>query len=234
MIHQLPSSMPSKARIAFKENANDIERLIELHTDTGGMAKGRRFGLEVLNKSAIVLLTSFWEAYCEDIAAEALEHIVIHAPSAEKLPEELRKLIARELKQDPHELAVWRVADGGWRAVLKARLELMQMSRNRKLNSPKSGNIDQLFQTALGIPCVSDKWRWKRIPPDKARIKLDYYVELRGAIAHRGSASSSVTKHDVTDYFWFLKRLVARTGGTVRAQVWEITQTHLWNSDETE
>ena len=40
------------------------------------MARGRRYHLEVLNKSAIVLVTSFWEAYCEDIAAEGLAHIV--------------------------------------------------------------------------------------------------------------------------------------------------------------
>lgn len=39
-----------------------------------GTARGRRFDLEVLNKSAIVLITSYWEAYCEDIAAEALDH----------------------------------------------------------------------------------------------------------------------------------------------------------------
>jgi RiboL-PSP-HEPN len=71
--------MPSKARIAFRENVKDVQRLLDLHKDKGGIAQGRRYGLEVLNKSAIVLLTSFWEAYCEDIAAEALEHIV--APS---------------------------------------------------------------------------------------------------------------------------------------------------------
>jgi hypothetical protein len=226
--------MPSKARIAFSENADDIERLIELHRDTGGMAKGRRFGLEVLNKSAIVLLTSFWEAYCEDIAAEALEHIVVHAPSADKLPEELRKLIAKELKQDSHELAIWKLADGCWREVLRNRLVSMQAERNRRLNTPKSGNIDQLFCSALGIPRISDKWRWKRIYPDNARHKLDYYVELRGAIAHRGSAASSVTKFHVTNYFFLLKRLVGRTGGTVRAHVRDITSTLLWNDDETE
>lgn len=57
-------------------NAEDIGRLLELHQDKGGTLKGRRFGVEVLNKSAIVLLTSFREAYCEDVAAEALDHVV--------------------------------------------------------------------------------------------------------------------------------------------------------------
>lgn len=203
-----------------------------MHRTAGGGAKGRRFGLEVLNKSAIVLLTSFWEAYCEDIAAEALEHVVGHAPSADKLPEELKKLIAKELKQNADALVIWKVADGGWREVLKSRLASMQIERNWQWNTPKSGYIDQLFHSALGIPRISDKWRWKRIPPDNARAKLDKYVKLRGAIAHRGSAASSVTKANVTDYFGVLKRLVARTGGTVRAHVRTITSNPLWNSDE--
>jgi len=53
--------MPSKARKAFDENAKDIEKLLRLHEQEGGTAKGRRFGLEVLNKSAIVLITSYWK-----------------------------------------------------------------------------------------------------------------------------------------------------------------------------
>ena len=72
--------MASKARKAYDANANDIERLLELHMQIGGGAPGRRYGLEVLNKSAVVLVTAFWEAYCEDIAAEGLEHIVMRNP----------------------------------------------------------------------------------------------------------------------------------------------------------
>ena len=68
--------MPSKARRAFDDSAKDVKRLLEIHKTIGGNAPGRRAGLEVLNKSAIVLITAIWEAYCEDISAEALEHIV--------------------------------------------------------------------------------------------------------------------------------------------------------------
>lgn len=220
--------MPSKAYLTFLANAKDITRLIELHKDKGGIERGRRYGLEVLNKSAIVLLTSFWEAYCEDIAAEALEHLVVHAPSAAKLPEELRKIVAKELKAENHELAVWKLSDDGWRAVLKARLAAMQVERNRRLNTPKSGQIDTLFLTALGIPKISDRWRWKRMTADRARQKLDKYVELRGAIAHRGAAASSVKKFHVEEYFAHVARLVSRTGGAVYSQMRLVTPVRLW------
>ena len=83
--------MASAAHAAFDSNAEDVERLLEIHADIGGDAQGRRFGLEVLNKSAVVLITAIWEAYCEDVASEALEHLVAHAPSATALPVELRR-----------------------------------------------------------------------------------------------------------------------------------------------
>src|SRR5713226_2469575 len=90
--------MPSKAWRAFAESAKDVERLLEIHTGLGGKGPGRRYKLEVLNKSAIVLITAIWEAYCEDIAAEALAHIVANVARGSTLPTELKKKIASELK----------------------------------------------------------------------------------------------------------------------------------------
>ena len=43
--------------------------MIEIHVLLGGSGQGRKYQLEVLNKSAVVLITAIWEAYCEDIAA---------------------------------------------------------------------------------------------------------------------------------------------------------------------
>ena len=52
--------MPSQARVAFDENVKDVQALIKLHKEKGGDSPGRRYGLEVLNKSALVLITAFW------------------------------------------------------------------------------------------------------------------------------------------------------------------------------
>ena len=141
--------MPSKARFKFNANADDIGRLLEIHKDLGGDKKGRRFRLEVLNKSAIVLITAIWEAYCEDLAKEALEHIVKNAPDSTALPKELKKRIAKELKEDKNEVMVWTLADPGWRIVLTKRLSNLAEERNRKLNTPKAQNIIDLFRVGL-------------------------------------------------------------------------------------
>jgi hypothetical protein len=220
--------VPSKARKAFDSNARNIERLIEIHGDVGGDEQGRRFGLEVLNKSAIVLITAIWEAYCEDIASEALEHLVANTSDASKLPKELKKTIASEVKADLHELAVWKLADTGWRDVARARLAALTIDRNFKLNTPKSNQIDGLFLDAIGLKEVSKTWKWKKMSAIKARAKLDRYITLRGEIAHRGDTASSVKKIDVTDYFQHVKRLVAKTGGEVNSHVKNATGKTLW------
>jgi hypothetical protein len=78
---------------------------------------------------------------------------------------------------------------------------------------PKSDNIDELFRSAVGISKVPSEWRWaKKMNAQRAREKLDKYVSLRGAIAHREQYLSSVKKTDVDDYFAFISKLVSKTG----------------------
>lgn len=220
--------MSSEARSAFDKSAEDVERLLEIHSDYGGNAQGRRFQLEVLNKSAIVLITAIWEAYCEDVATEALDHLVRNVSDAASLPKELKKRIAKEIKGNSDELAMWNLADSGWKTQVRARLSTLTSERNRRLNTPKSEGIDQLFSSAIGLMKVSDSWRWKRMSPEQARRKLDKYVDLRGAIAHRGKAATSIKKAQVEDYFDHVKQLVSKTGGKVNSFVRHVTGKSLW------
>ncbi|MEW6615009.1 MAG: HEPN domain-containing protein [Thermodesulfobacteriota bacterium] len=221
--------MPSKAYKAFNKNASDIQRLLDVHEEQSGTSPGRRYRLEVLNKSAIVLITSFWEAYCEDLAAEGLEHIVTHSTSSASLPKEIKQVVAKELRKDANELAVWSLCGDGWKQILRSNLQRLRDQRNKKLNTPKTENIDELFYNALGIPHVSSSWRWaKKMTANRAREKLDKYVTLRGEIAHRGKAAKAVTKAQVQDYFEFIKKLASKTGGTVNTHVGKITGKHLW------
>lgn len=221
--------MTSKAFKAFDENASDIQRLLQIHEEKSGISPGRRYRLEVLNKSAIVLITSFWEAYCEDLASEGLEHIVTHSTSSAVLPKEIKKVVAKELKKDDNELAVWSLSGDGWKEILRSNLQRLRDQRNKRLNTPKTENIDELFRDSLGIPHVSSSWRWaKKMTVKRAREKLDAYVSLRGEIAHRGKAASAVRKAQVQDYFEFIKKLASKTGGTVNTHVRKITGKPLW------
>lgn len=220
--------MGSRARKAFDENIEDVERLLKIHGEIGGEEKGRRYGLEVLNKSGIVLITAIWEAYCEDLAAEALEHLVTNVSSAAHLPKELKKKIVSDIKSDKNELAMWDLADTGWQARVRARLASLNVERSWNLNTPKADQIDKLFDAALGLQSVSGAWCWKKMSVTTAKQKLDDLVTLRGAIAHRGSSSRSVSKVQVKDYLNHVKQLVAKTGGRVNTFVKQATGNPLW------
>lgn len=207
--------MASKARAKFEENSRDIDRLMEIHRELTGKKPGRRHQVEVLNKSAIVLITAVWEAFCEDLAAEGVEHLVNHA-EAKKLPKHLRTIIGKELKESLNEQAVWDLADDGWRDLLSKRLDKLTRERNFNLNTPKADQIEDLFEKALGIKELPKSWTWSRMRAESARKKLNAFVKLRGDIAHRGAAAESVTKTQVTSYQTHIGFLVDKTEVRVR------------------
>jgi hypothetical protein len=220
--------MPSQARKAFDENCRDIDRLLEIHAELTGTEPGRRYGVDVLHRTAIVLICAYWESYCEDLAAEALSHLVKHTKSPSDLPVELQRIVARELKGAQHELAVWKLAGDGWRSLLQNRLSDLQEERNKKLNTPKTAQIDELFKRAVGIDRVSSRWFWPNMPADRAREKLDRYVSLRGEVAHRGRGAASIRKSHVVDFQAHVKVLVGKTGGNVNSVMRKTTGTPLW------
>lgn len=220
--------MPSKARKAFDRHAKDVKRLLEIHKELGGAGPGRRYRLEVLNKAAIVFLTAFWEAYCEDLAAEALDHLVAKVPIAAKLPKDLKKRLAEEIKKEKNEIAMWDLADAGWKTRVQARLAALTEERNWNLNTPKSAKINELFEAAIGLPSISRAWHWSGMSAAQAAKKLDKYIALRGAIAHRGGSGAACKKAQVEDYFAHLKRLAAKTGGEVNRFVEKQTGQRLW------
>jgi HEPN superfamily RiboL-PSP-like protein len=142
-------AVSSKAAEAFVKNFKDVHRLLELHTKEGGSAKGRRYGLEVLNKAAVVLITAFWEAYCEDLAAEGLQHLLDYSESADTLPKLLRKQLAEEIKRAPNELEVWSLAGNGWKTYLSKRMKDTTDNRNRRLNTPSYEVLSRIVEDLL-------------------------------------------------------------------------------------
>ncbi|WP_406636421.1 HEPN domain-containing protein [Amycolatopsis sp. WGS_07] len=220
--------MASHARLAFTRNCGDIDRLLAIHTEQAGDGPGRKWQVEALHKSAIVLLTAFWEAFCEDLAAEALQHLVKHADDVVTLPKALRQRVAKELKENKNELALWGLAGNGWRDVLTDRLDRLQETRNRALNTPKTRQINQLFDETVGIEGVSSSWYWPGMSAQRAGAKLDEYIVLRGAVAHRGAAADSIKKSHVTAYYTHVKRLIGRTDSHVATNIERVSGVEPW------
>ena len=215
--------MPTQARKRFEGSCSDVKRLLAIHKDIAGDAPGRKYGVEVLSKSAIVLICAYWEAYIEDIVAEALEFTVAKVVDPAKLPLELRKIIARMVKQDPNDLTPWNLAGEGWRSVLKQNLDVALKRYLSNWNTPKSANIRALYEQALGLQDLPATWQRSWLSSTKAIRKLDDFVTLRGAIAHRGKSAQSVKKQVVNNAFAHVQELVQFTDEATNAHVKSVT-----------
>jgi hypothetical protein len=217
----------STAAATFATSSEEVAQLRDIHERISGTERGRRH-LEVLNKSAIVLLCAIWEAYCEDVADEALGHLLAHLRDPSDLPEALRRRIAKELKEDKNELSPWKVAGAGWKSHLRTRLNILRQTRNIEWNNPKAANVDKFFEDALGIVKLSDAWHWKRISAPMAKHRLDLIVTLRGDIAHRGRSLAYVEKFRVTRALNHVRHLVTVTDAKVTRELKSITGVEPW------
>jgi RiboL-PSP-HEPN len=218
----------SQAAKGFAVSSKDVDRLLEIHEKLTGVGRGYRADVEVLNKSAIVLLCAVWEAYCEDLADEALRHLVSHSADPSALPKLLKQNIAKELKSNPNELAVWQLAGSGWKTHLEGRMNALKERRDFDWNNPKTVHVEKVFEHAVGTRGVTLAWHWKHVSASSAGKKLDKMVELRGDIAHRGKAAEKVKKFHVVRYLTHINRLVETTDDRMREEVTRITKKSPW------
>lgn len=224
--------MASKARQSFDSNLKDIESLVDFYKVAELLAKDAKTemgeGEDVVLRSAIVLLVTFWEAYVEDVVEEALEHIVKHAPGPDKLPKGLKQEISKELKADKNEIALWHLAGNGWKAVVQDRLPAMKESRNRSFNTPKSTQTKEFFEKALGISDITKAWTIDDKTPQDICNLLDKLIEIRGRIAHRGKLPKKISVAFVVKTKEFISKIVSLTGGRLNTELKSITGKPLW------
>ena len=219
--------MPSNARKKFDENARDIDQLIDLYKGVVTLYKYQREavpeGSEVLFRSAIVLMVSHWEAYVEDICGEALDHLVTHVSGPTKLPKEIKKHVAREIKASKNEIEVWRLAGQGWKNYLHSRMSTLRLARNRSFSTPRAQHTAEFIRQTIGIEDIRESWNFDGKDSTTISRQLDNLVEIRGEIAHRGRVGRRLDAEFVTDHTAFLRKLVSKTGGQINKYVKQIS-----------
>jgi hypothetical protein len=211
--------MPSAARAAFAENKADIDRLWQIHEEVAGKGPGRKHDVEVLNRAAVVMITACWESFVEDVALEAFDYLVANAPTADKIPGKVQSLATQDIVKEKDPAKLWALADTGWRAVLQAHRAGVKQTWVDSLNTPKTKQVESLFESLLGIRSLPASWHWKGISAEDAQKKLDGYITLRGQIAHRLKHNSTVYKNWSADYLQHVERLVEKTDNAVAAHL---------------
>lgn len=201
------------------ESMRDVKRLTEIHSDVGGTAQGRRYGLDVLNKSGVVFLAAAWEAFVEDVALQAVDHILNVAKGPKSIPLSIRKGTVKYVEGIKHDLKAWDLAGKGWKKVVREYRDGVLQQEIATFNTPKPHNVDSLFKRLLGVEKVSAEWNWQGMSKGSASAKLRKFIETRGAIAHRGELPQSITKSYVEGHRRFINRLCVRTANVIRKHV---------------
>ena len=211
-------------------NMGEVTQLLEIRERLTGLERGRRYDVEVLHKSAIVLITACWEALVEDLAADGFDFLLDMAEQPDVFPPKVRTLASKGIREAKDESRVWDLAGDGWKQIL---IDHRQRTIDRSvgsLNSPRAENVDRMFREILGINNVSSSWSWGRLNAGRAREKLDGFVTLRGSIAHRVSTAGSVTKANVTDYRKFAFRISVKTANRVNCHIGKLVGKRPWTT----
>lgn len=192
-------------------------------------------GVQCLNKSAIVLTSAVWEAYVDDVCGNAVDHLSQHLPDASNLPDLIKLEIAAEIHRRYNDApgkkkdrkSAWELADGGWKIVLANNLTRIKekMLMGNAFNTCKADNVKDLLERAIGLQDVCQFWRWQGATPDRVRTRLDEYIGLRGDVAHRGAAATSIRKNQCTAFLGLVEHLVGATETAISNHLQTLTGT---------
>ena len=178
--------------LGIMKNRAEVDLLVEIHSKIGDRGPGRRRNIEVLNRSAIVLLVACWEAYVEDLADIAFDFLLKHARRPTDIPKKVLSMASKELREHKDPVRVWELAADGWKKVLAGHKEDVKNRYVGRLNSPRPDTIDELFESLIGAKSLSREWKWQSSSNKRTLERLDQLITLRGSIAHRVSASTPV------------------------------------------
>ena len=220
--------MPSVAKTQFDENKKDIDQLWSIHQDVAGAGPGRKHGVDVLNRAAIVFVTACWESYVEDLATEAFDYVLANAPAATVIPMKVRTFATKDLFEQKDRRKIWDIADAGWKTLLQAHKTATLNKTIGHFNTPKTAQVNSLYEELLGIPAVSSAWHWKSMTSAQAEAKLDEYITIRGNIAHRTEHDETVYKDWGTDYLAHVESLVQATDRAVAQHMKSVVGTTPW------
>jgi hypothetical protein len=225
------STTPAKRPLylsTFASNIAEVRRLVAIHERLTGKGPGRRVDVETLNKSGIVLLVACWEAFVEDLADAAFEFLLTNASEHSVFPASVLAGASEPLRIDKDARAVWQLAGSGWKSVLASHKSTLYSKLIGKLNTPKPGQVDLLFEKLLGLSPLSGAWHWHGITAEAACKQLEALVVRRGEIAHRVKTSKAVGKREVVKASHFVNRLAVASSNHVRVFIYGRTGQFPW------
>lgn len=200
------------ARFNFEYAIGDVRVLMQFHDQRTGGSRGRpERELEVLKRSALILVVTAWESYVEDTLRDQFQERLESAKSPAAVSSAFNAAADTWLQSaeaKPPRLADW--TGRKWKARLVSRLE----EEIELLNTPDSARVRRLSKRYLALD-VTSAWIWQNTTSESACDRLDALIALRGQLVHRGrelfERRQSVKKSDVLNGRALVNHLVRCT-----------------------
>ncbi|SEO88006.1 hypothetical protein [Actinacidiphila rubida] len=203
--------MTSRARDNFFKDCEHIDRLLEIRNKvTADEYGGLRQDADTLHNSASVLLTAFWGAFCQELAADALDRLIEHARGADELPAYIQRLADWEPPSQADGWVRGHPTDRDWCALLSARAVHIRRYSGAGLLARATTQVNELFKTAIGNDQISRSWYWPGMESAQAAARLDLLVKLRGR-DHRNTAAGPIVSRRIDSDYRHVRKLVRRT-----------------------
>lgn len=216
----------SKSFEKFTQNKTDFDRLMEIHNEYAGDTPGRKYNLHVLNKSAIIMTCSCWEAFIEDIAMEAAEKLSQNLESPKMVPKNVVDSMAKNILGNKDAKKLWDVFALGWKEAIISNAKYITRERNGfGLNNPKSASVREVMKNCLGIEDICQFWYWQAMSKKKAAEKLDAMVTRRGEFAHHDPNARNVSKAECQNFMRHVYGVVNSTEWAVNNHLESLTGT---------
>lgn len=202
----------SLASINFTKNSYSVHRLFTIHEEITGDRRGRRYNIEILNKSAFVFITAYWEDYIESICREFSLFLLSSSGDYKKFPQKGRLLATKKLLESKDERRVWDLAGNGWKKIMSSYVEKLL----NNFHTPSPANVDRLFKNLFDVSSLSSSWKWAGMSSDNSTLKLDELIEIRHDIAHGQEIPKSVTKKNAETFLNLVETIVQKTDKYLR------------------
>lgn len=226
---KLFAGQASAARITFYDSSDDVRSYYAIRQTLAGMARLDHH-IQAVGRGTYVLVSALWEAFCEDLAHEAVRILVAGADDWTGLSAPLARRIAKEVKGDAHELSPWLLAGDGWRNHTLERVD--RFARSTIFNTPKTSQVNQFFADTVGIVRISDSWVTTFAGDDLPGVALDQAITTRGAIAHGERRRKALTKKEISLFYQLVSDLVDCTELAVAEHIQSVVGTRPWVSCE--
>ena len=166
-----PTTKPAHIQTLI-DNTIEVISLIGFHVVLTGKDSGRRHHVEILNKSALVLLVACWESFVEDVATQGFDFLLSEAKTPNAFPQSVLALSAKPLRESDDPRKLYELAGEGWRTVLRKHRQKVLEDYAGKLNTPKPKQVNDLIEKMIGLKGISSEWKWRGMPNNIRGKKL--------------------------------------------------------------